>query len=388
MKRSTNSVEVKRQNRNRVFRYVNGQTETSMPEISAALDISGPTVLTIVNELKEEGVLKEAGELKSTGGRKAKAIAAVKDVKYAVGIDLTTNHISITYTDLSGKALKHERIRKRFVYSKEYLNELAEITDRFIEENQIPQERILGIGISMPCIVDKEEQIITYSNALDIYNIACNEWTGYFKYPTVLLNDANCAAVAESVVHSGYGNMVYLMLSNTVGGAILFENGVGKFAGHTNLEMVNMYQGDNWRSAEFGHMVIHPDGRTCYCGKKGCLDAYCSALRLADHTDGKLEDFFKALEEGNKEFEKIWEEYLENLAIAIDNLRMCFDCEIIIGGYVGNMIGPYIPKLRQMVAEKNLFGHDGNYIRSCDCQSEASALGAAIKLIEDFVETI
>ena len=41
MKRSTNSVEVKRQNRNRVFRYVNGQEETSMPEISAALDISG-----------------------------------------------------------------------------------------------------------------------------------------------------------------------------------------------------------------------------------------------------------------------------------------------------------------------------------------------------------
>lgn len=99
MKRSTNSVEVKRQNRNRVFRYVNGQAETSMPEISAALDISGPTVLTIVNELKEEGVLKEAGELKSTGGRKAKAIAAVKDIKYAVGIDLTANHISITYTD-------------------------------------------------------------------------------------------------------------------------------------------------------------------------------------------------------------------------------------------------------------------------------------------------
>ena len=97
MKRSTNSVEVKRQNRNRVFRYVNGQAETSMPEISAALDISGPTVLTIVNELKEEGVLKEAGELKSTGGRKAKAIAAVKDIKYAVGIDLTANHISILF---------------------------------------------------------------------------------------------------------------------------------------------------------------------------------------------------------------------------------------------------------------------------------------------------
>ena len=135
MKRSTNSVEVKRQNRNRVFRYVNGQAETSMPKISAALDISGPTVLTIVNELKEEGVLKEAGELKSTGGRKAKAIAAVKDIKYAVGIDLTANHISITYTDLSEKALKHVRIRKSFEYTNEYLDALAVFTRQFIEEN-------------------------------------------------------------------------------------------------------------------------------------------------------------------------------------------------------------------------------------------------------------
>ena len=158
MKRSTNSVEVKRQNRNRVFRYVNGQAETSMPEISATLDISGPTVLTIVNELKEEGVLKEAGELKSTGGRKAKAIAAVKDIKYAVGIDLTANHIGITYTDLSEKALKHVRIRKSFEYTNEYLDALAVFTRRFIEENAIPEDKILGIGISMPCIIDKKEQ--------------------------------------------------------------------------------------------------------------------------------------------------------------------------------------------------------------------------------------
>lgn len=304
MKRSTNSVEVKRQNRNRVFRYVNGQAETSMPEISAALDISGPTVLTIVNELKEEGVLKEAGELKSTGGRKAKAIAAVKDIKYAVGIDLTANHISITYTDLSEKALKHVRIRKSFEYTNEYLDALAVFTRQFIEENAIPEDKILGIGISMPCIIDKKEQLITYSNALDIYNVSCSEWKEHFKYPAVLLNDANCAAIAESAEHVNCGNMVYLMLSNTVGGAVLFENSNVIMTAGNELEAVDMYRGDNWRSAEFGHMVIHPGGRTCYCGKKGCLDAYCSALRLADLTEGKLEIFFEKLEEGNAEYER------------------------------------------------------------------------------------
>ena len=82
------------------------------------------------------------------------------------------------------------------------------------------------------------------------------------------------------------------------------------------------------------------------------------ALRLADLTEGKLEIFFEKLEEGNAEYEKIWDEYLDNLAIAVDNLRMCFDCEVVLGGYVGNLIGPYVPRLRQMVADKNLFGHD------------------------------
>lgn len=102
----------------------------------------------------------------------------------------------------------------------------------------------------------------------------------------------------------------------------------------------------------------------------------------------KLEIFFEKLEEGNAEYEKIWDEYLDNLAIAVDNLRMCFDCEVVLGGYVGNLIGPYVPRLRQMVAEKNLFGHDGNYVRACDYRAEASALGAAIKLIENYIQTI
>ena len=63
MRRGTNSLEVKKLNRNRVFRYVNSLSETSMPDISAALDISGPTVLTIVKELKDAGVVAEVGEI-------------------------------------------------------------------------------------------------------------------------------------------------------------------------------------------------------------------------------------------------------------------------------------------------------------------------------------
>ncbi len=104
MRRGTNSLEVKKLNRNRVFRYVNSLSETSMPDISSALDISGPTVLTIVKELKDAGVVEEVGELQSTGGRKAKAIAAVKDARCAIGVDITANHVGIAYTDLARRS--------------------------------------------------------------------------------------------------------------------------------------------------------------------------------------------------------------------------------------------------------------------------------------------
>ena len=146
MRRGTNSLEVKKLNRNRIFRYVHSQSETSMPDISAALDISGPTVLTIVKELKSAGVVEEVGELKSTGGRKAKAIASVRDVRYAVGMDITENHVGFVYTDLGRKALKHERIRKHFRNEESYFREIGELLGEFVARNRIPEEKIEGIN--------------------------------------------------------------------------------------------------------------------------------------------------------------------------------------------------------------------------------------------------
>jgi len=390
MKRSTNNLEVKQLNRNRVFRYVNSVEKTSMPEISAALGISVPTVLTIVNELKKAGVIREVGELESNGGRKAKAIASVKDIRFAIGLDITRNHVGIVYTDLSGKALRHERIHKPFRYEKDYFREVAEIVDRFIEESHVSKERVLGIGVSVPGIIDEQKALITKSHALRIHNVPCDELTEFMPLPCELINDANAAMIAEGRRNKRNDNMVYLSLSNTVGGAVVFYSGIenNNMRELQNSNVVNMYQGDNWRSCEFGHMVIHPGGERCYCGKEGCLDAYCSALKLADETDGILESFFHKMEAGDERLRRIWDEYLDNLAIAVDNLRMSFDCGLILGGYVGSNMEPYIQELRRKVAERNIFENDGTYVYACRYQKEASALGAAIHEMEKYINTI
>lgn len=390
MRKGTNSLEVKRLNRNRVFRYVNGQSETSMPDISAALDISGPTVLTIVKELKEAGVVAEVGELKSTGGRKAKAIAAVKDIRYAIGLDITANHVGLAYTDLARKVLKHERIRKPFSYTDVYFQEIAGILERFIEENKIAREKIEGVGISLPGIVNRQDNILTQSNILKLKNISREKWEEYIPYPCELLNDANAAAITEDVcLKRPESSMVYLSLSNSVGGAVIFADEMKSNDGiHSDYDGGAMYMGDNWRSGEFGHMVIHPEGKTCYCGKKGCVDAYCSALNLAGLENGDLRAFFEKLKAGHEEYGRIWDEYLDNLAIVVDNLRMCLDCEVVLGGYVGSYMEPYIGRLRSAAASRDLFGENGEYVRVCRCREEASAYGAALYQIERYISKI
>lgn len=136
-------------------------------------------------------------------------------------------------------------------------------------------------------------------------------------------------------------SLVYLSLSNSVGGAILTGGA--------------LYGGDHLRAGEFGHNTLVPDGRPCYCGKKGCLDAYCPAKVLSQLTDGNLALFFDGLRSGNAALQTAWNEYLSYLAVAVNNLRMTFDCDVIVGGYVGGFLAEFGEPLREMLVERNTF---------------------------------
>ncbi len=383
-KRASN-IEVKKFNRNQIFRYVNQQERVSKPDIAMALGISMPTVLQNINELIEQGLVLEVGEFQSTGGRKATAIAPVRDVYYALGLDITQNHIGLVLTDLSGEVLKHKRVYKPFKNERSYYKEMAEIGTEFMDEDQKSGWKFLGIGISIPGIVDTRSQKIVYSHTLNISHLDCAVFTEFLPYPATFVNDANAAGLAEMYHIDHKFNAVYLSLSNSVGGAI-----IEKRESYVGQDMIKdlLYLGDNLRGGEFGHMTLIPDGGKCYCGKKGCVDYYCSATNLARHTNGKLELFFEELGHGNEAFLKIWDDYLSYLAVEVNNLRMIFDCRVIIGGYVGSHIEPYILQLKERIAKLNTFEADGSYVQACRFRVEASALGAALQRIEAFICTI
>ena len=135
-------------------------------------------------------------------------------------------------------------------------------------------------------------------------------------------------------------------------------------------------------------MLLKINGKRCYCGKIGCVDAYCSAKILSDLTKGSLEEFFRKLDENDEAAVKIWDEYLKDLALTVSNLRIIFDCDVILGGYVGGYIEKYMGDLRKRVLKHSMFDQDVTFLKACRIKYEASAMGIAMKFIDLYIESI
>lgn len=374
------NIEVKKNNRNRIFRYLCAQTQTvSNPEIAAALSMSLPTVTANTREFIGQGLVRETGELASTGGRRAKALRVAAETGLALGLDITKNHIGLALADLTGSCLAYERIHFPFAHTEDYYRRTGQELEAFFDrcqsrQTELARSRILGLGISFPGIVDLIRQEITYSHVLGLHALPFAEVTRYFPYPCQLQNDANAGAYAAGMHAKMPERFFYLSLSNTVGGAV-FHHGT-------------LVQGSSFRCGEAGHMTIHPDGKKCYCGKQGCLDAYCAAGILSDAADGSLEQFFERLDAGDPKLSALWDAYTSDLAMAVNNIHMILDCDVMLGGYVGSRIGTHIGQVREKAAGRNTFSEDGGYIRACSGANRTAAMGAALGIIEAFLAEV
>ena len=375
----TGGREIRLHNRSRILEYVYMRGQTTKQQLVEALGMSLPTVIQNVKELLNEGLFRETGQLQSTGGRKATAISPIPRLRVAVGVDVTRSDLGLVLVDLTGAIVMHRRIPCLFEPTDAYYQRVGQRILEFIEDAEhipgagIPRESILGVGFSIPGIIDQNGEEILYSHALDIRNIPCARFIDPLAgISCAFINDASAAGYAEA---RGLEEpaFVYLSLNFCVGGAI-FLNG-------------QLYPGVHQHSGEFGHMRLVPGGKRCYCGQIGCVDAYCAAVRLSDMAGGSLHEFFRLLHEGDPACQSAFDEYLDWLALAVTNLSMAYDCEVVVGGSVGSFLDEYLPELRRRAAPLNTFEQNGAYIRVCQHHLEASALGAALLHVDSFFQS-
>lgn len=356
--------------KSKILSYIINNKITSKVELAQNLNLSMPTVLSNVNELIERNVIIEIGEYESTGGRKAKRIGMNPEYRYAVGVVITANHLGIVLLNMQYEIEKTVRMRLKFSTDMSYCLKVAEIVENFLDDME-EKDRILGVGISIPGIINQEENLVVKSHALQLENYSLSFLEQAFSYPVYFANDANAAMMAEDL--NLYKNAVYLSLNNTLGGAFCID---GK-----------LVIGQNQKAGEFGHMILVPGGKQCYCGKVGCADAYCAASALIDEEQEiTLEQFMKQLERKERKTVEKWEDYLDYLAILISNLRMAYDTDVILGGEVGGYLSDYMLQLGEKVMSYNGFEHDVRYLKNCSYKREASAVGVAKHFLTEFIK--
>lgn len=339
--------------------YILSHPVTSKAELAKELNLSMPTVLNNVNELIAKGVIIESGEYESTGGRKAKRIGINKSYARAMGILITANHLDMVIINLGYEIECNKRIRLKFESDISYCAQMAEQVKLFLKEQV--HTGLLGVGIAIPGIIDPHEKKVIKSHTLQVENYSLHFFEQVLGFPIYFENDANAAMFAENIQENQ--NALYLSLNRTLGGAFCING--------------QLFRGRNQKAAEFGHMILVPGEKKCYCGKIGCADAYCSASVLTGNDSISLNDFMTKVRNKEEAASAKWETYLNHLAILISNLRMAYDMDIILGGDVGGVLSDYMIPLGRKVMEYNGFDQDISYLKTCSYDKEASAVGVA-----------
>lgn len=370
------NAEVKRQNKIAVYRQVLRVGRITKPELSAQLRLSLPTVGQIITELMEAGLVAEDGAAESLGGRRALYYVPVLD-KLALGVDITQNHVSLALVDLSGQVVAHKRTKLVFANEPGYNDRVNAQIHSFLEENRIDPACLIGIGCSMPGIVSADRKSLRISHILKVTPEKPFSFQPDMPCQMLCFNDADAACMVECYTQNGLETFAFLSLSNTVGGALVVNR--------------NITRGLMGRCGELGHVCIDPgpQARMCYCGKRGHFDAYGSAKLLAEKVDNTLESFFARVEQGDPEMVRALDEYLDNLSILVENIVMFLDMPVVIGGYVGSFLPPYLDRLKEKVAQRdNLEFSSVGHIRLCRMKIEAAAVGCGLYFVEQFIREL
>jgi len=196
------------------------------------------------------------------------------------------------------------------------------------------------------------------------------------QVPVYAENDARAALMGEYWLGAAkdLNNVVMLTLGTGLGGANLVDG--------------RIYSGHGFKAGEWGHVIIEQAGRQCTCGRKGCLEQYVSsgAVTLAaSKAVGRSimrEEIFSLYKEGNREINRVIEEFVGYLALAIYNISVSLDPEaVIIGGGLSEYFDDFISPLRNEL-EKYRVNMD---IRKAVLLNRAGCVGAAKLAIDNLM---
>ena len=369
------NTDVKKLNKNRIFRLIYNSDKISRQEIADQLGLSLPTVNQNLKMLMEDGLIEYVGNFTSTGGRRAQAITINNNARKAISVNIKTDYINVDVVGLKGQIIYSMAVKAHFSKSSAYIEKLTDVVRHAVDYVGADADDILGVGVTVPGILDDEKQILISAPPLKAKNYDFTRLISAIDYPVVVMNDARAEAYADHWFNGkSEDEKIYIMLGEGVGGAYINASAIRN--------------GVHNRGGEFGHMVIHPGGKQCLCGKKGCFEAYVSEKVLSSELDMTLDNFFELAAQGNKNNSNVLDEYMDNLALGINNIYTMMDCDIVLGGTVAPYLKQYDNSIKERLVNDYSFDTDADYLRISDGGGRKSGLGAALSFVARFIDGV
>ncbi len=311
-------------------------------------------------------------------------------MKNYIGFDIGGTFVKGGIVDESGKLLVFDSIPTDTV---NIVNDLAGFANKLMDKAGLTRDKVEGIGMGIPGMIDSETGVVAFAGNLDWKNFPiAYQLSATTGFVVKITNDANAAALGEARFGAGkeYNDSILVTLGTGVGGGIVID---GK-----------LFAGRHSQGGEIGHMVIAQGGLKCTCGRRGCLEVYTSATALIrdtkkamiENVDSEMwQDYTPDTVDGltafshaktDKTAAKVVETYEDNLACGLVNLANIFRPDVImLGGGIANQ-GENLTKPLQERFDKELFAGGMGVavpIVKASLGNKAGVLGAAAYAMDE-----
>lgn len=320
---------------------------------------------------------------------------------FALGVDVGGTKIAVGVVNSRGSILHPSRVSMPAKgTSEEAFRALKGAVAQVLSAAAIPREALAGIGIGSPGPLDPARGVIVAPR-----NLPC--WRDYplaaeveraFGLPARLDNDANAAGLAEALwgAAAGYRNAFYVTVGTGIGTAILLDQ--------------RIYHGRTGNAGEGGHVSIDYDGPLCNCGKRGCVEIFCSGPAIARRAQAKLaqsaaqpslmreivagsldevraETVADAFHRGDALASQVLEETADLFAVWLGNMIDLLDPDVIVlGGGVAGILSAFFDRIRERLPQCSINPHSAEVpLVVAKYGADAGIAGAAALILRDAI---
>jgi predicted NBD/HSP70 family sugar kinase len=311
-------------------------------ELAKITGLAPSSITRLINELIRLELVEETRKKEIKRGRSPKLLMPNRNAGFVVSLDLDGSFLRSGIFDSANNAeLVIEESYIDFAVEPigaQIINAVRKLINHPVAQNR----KFLGIGISVPGIVDIHNGLVADSFNLKLHNYPIRDiLSEEFNKVVYIEHDASAAAVAEQYYGAGRNesNFIYIMISNGIGSGVILDR--------------HIYRGQTGRLGQLGHIIVNPNGRLCVCGQYGCLETVASVPAILSNarralaiwnntgleettiTDPKLLSIpmlAEAAQHGNKMAMKIFAKAAEHIAYAISIYVTLFDIHLVILG--------------------------------------------------------